>query len=129
MEDKYINVKIYEYFLSDECQEIEHKLAHLILENEIFCNNGWWYDEEGIGWKKDSISLHVNCNDVFGWGCADAEDITHDEIHELYKMWKTDPLYGTAAWCIKKRKSMPQSPVEKNIRKAGIWNLEELIKG
>lgn len=108
--------------------DIETKLAHLLIKGVIFCNNGWWYEKEGIPWKEDAISLHVNCNDVFAWGCADAEDITHDEIHDLYEMWKKDPNYGSAAWCIKKRKQMPQGPLEDIINEEGIWNLKELIK-
>ena len=107
--------------------EIDYKLAHLIINNVIFTNNGWFYAKQGIPWKEDAVSLHVNCNDIFAWGGADAEDITHDEIHELYAMWRKDPGYGPAAWCIKKRKMMPQPPVEKSMREAGIWNLEELI--
>lgn len=104
----------------------EHKLAHLLINGEIFCNNGWWFEKEGISWPKDHITFHVNCNDVFGWGCADSEDITYSEIGELYNMWRKDPRHGTAVWCIKKRKCWPQKPVEEAIRKAGIWDLDSM---
>lgn len=104
--------------------EIELKLAHLIINNVIFCNNGWFYGEQSIPWKTDAISLHVNCNDLFAWGCADSEDITFSELSELYDMWRKDPDYGTDIWCIKKRKKMPQAPVEKMIREAGVWDLD-----
>lgn len=109
--------------------EVEYQLAHLILEDVIFCNNGWWKKEDGVSWPEDHTTLHVNCNDIFAWGCADAEDIKYGEIKELYEMWKKDPDWGAAAWCIQKRKQMPQFPVEKKIKEAGIWNLEELIRG
>lgn len=106
--------------------EIEYKLSHLLMNHVIFCNNGWWWEEKGISWPKDYITHHVNCNDVFAWGCADAEDITHEEIHGLYTMWLKDPSWGPAIWCIKKRKCKPQEPVEKEIRRLGVWNLDEI---
>lgn len=120
-----ITVEITKACLQPDWDEIEHKLAHLILADIIFCNNGW----HNSAWPKDHITHHVICNDVFAWGCADAEDITYSEISDLYEMWKKDPIYGESAWCIKKRKQMPQEPVERDIRAAGIWNLEELING
>jgi hypothetical protein len=112
----------------EESDEIGHKLAHLLAEDVIFCNNGWWFEEEGKPWPKDYITLHVNCNDVFAWGAADAEDVTSSELSDLYEMWEKDNNWGPAAWCIKKRKEMPQPPVEKLIREQAIWNLEELLK-
>lgn len=116
--------------LARDWEDIEHKLAHLLLEDVIFCNNGWWFEKEGKPWQKDYISHHVNCNDVFGWGCADSEDVTYSEINELYHdFWQKDPVWGPAAWCIKKRRRLPQPPVAKRMREAGIWNLEELVKG
>ena len=124
-----INYSISEETLAILDDEIDYKLAHLIINNVIFCNNGWWYVKEGIPWKEDAISLHVNCNDIFAWGCADSEDITATEIHELYRMWKKDPNWGVAAWCIKKRKMMPQKPVEDLMNKTGLYNLKELING
>lgn len=129
MSDEKIKITVYKKWLDEDKDEIEHKLAYLILENVIFCNNGWWYEKEGKTWPQDAITMHVNCNDIFAWGCADAEDITYKEIHELCKMYRKDPNMGAAAWCIKKRKQMPQAPVEKMFRNAGIWDLEELLKG
>jgi hypothetical protein len=128
MNNDKIIVEIYKEWLDPKKDQIEYKLAHLILEDVIFCNNGWWYKEEGVNWPKDYITLHVGCNDIFAWGCADAEDITHSEINELYEMYTKDNNLGPAAWCIKKRKQMPQSPVEEQFNKSKIWNLKELIK-
>lgn len=126
-DDEVITVRIPKYALTAEYDEVEYKLAHLILDDTIFCNNGWWYEKEGKPWQKDRTTLHVNCNDVFYWGCADAENICHGEIGDLYEMWKKDPMWGAAAWCIKKRKQMPQGPVADRMTKAG-WDLQELIK-
>lgn len=116
-------------FLEPDCDDIEYKLARLIMEGEIFCNNGWWYKEEGKPWQEDAITLHAGCNDIFAWGCADAEDVKHSDITDIYNMWKHDPHWGTAAWCIMKRKCMPQAPVERDFRKSTKWNLDELVKG
>jgi len=106
--------------------EIEYKLAHLIINDVIFCNNGWWWTERNEPWRKDYITHHVNCNDVFAWACADSEDVTYSEIHDVYAMWRKDPVWGPAIWCIRKRKMKPQGPVEKAIRDKGIWNLDEI---
>lgn len=127
-DDEVINVRIPKYALEADYDQVEYKLAHLILEDVIFCNNGWWMTKAGTPWQEDYVTLHVNCNDIFAWGCADAEDITHGEIGDFYEMWKKDSIWGPAAWCIKKRKQMPQAPVEERMVKAG-YNLQELIKG
>ncbi len=106
----------------------EHILAYFLLDGTIFINNGWWYKEEGKQWPEDRITIHVNCNDVFAWGTADSEDITYSELKDLYEFVKKDPNLGSSAWCIKKRKQMPQKPLEEMFKKAKIWDLEDLIK-
>lgn len=125
--DKKLTVEIPEAVLQPDWDEIEDKLAHLLLKHVISCSDGWWKNDEK-GWG-GHVTLHVNCNDVFAWGCADSEDIISSEISELYEMWKKDNDWGPAVWCIKKRKQMPQKPVEKYIREKGIWNLDEIKKG
>ena len=47
-------------------------LTVLLLEEKLILNSHWWrkdWDEE----QRDIISAMVICNDVFAWGCADAE--------------------------------------------------------
>jgi len=120
--------KTYEIDTEDPYFDDEEYLKFLLMENVVFINNGWWYAKEGLPWQDDAISIHVGCNDVFAWGCADSEDLKHGEMKELVEMYVKDPIWGAAAWCIKKRKCMPQKPVEDAIRKAGVWKLEELLK-
>lgn len=121
-------------------------LAHLLLNEVVFINAFWWkysklgkHNENGFDivpledpkWTKEEseyISVHVNCNDIFAWGCSDSEDLPKKGIESLYRMWWKDPEWGAAAWCIIQREQMPQKPVEDAIRKAGVWVLEELIK-
>lgn len=107
----------------------EDYLKYLLCEDVIFINNGWWYEKEGVPWKKDAVTLHVGCNDIFAWGCTDAEDITYSELESLYNMVRLDPVYGAAVWCIAKRKRWPQKPVEDDIRKQGIHDLDKILEG
>jgi hypothetical protein len=82
--------------------EPDYLLAHLIINNIIFCNDGWWFKKEGKGWQDGYTTLHVNCNDFFV-PAADAEDITYSEIEDLYRMWEKDPSMGVYQWVAKKR--------------------------
>jgi hypothetical protein len=124
--EKNILLKIPEALLTEDGEECL-KIAHLLVEGILFTNNGHW----DSNWTKDKTTLHVSCNDLFAWGCADAEDILHSEISELYSMYRKDPIWGASAWCIKKRNLMPQSPVEKKMRESGVWNdlLDEIKIG
>lgn len=108
--------------------EDEDALAHMLINEVVFLNSHWWREEWPDEAKK-MISVNVNCNDVFAWGCADAESLPHDEIENVYRMWRKDPSWGTAVWCMIKRNQMPQKPVEDRIRKAGIWDLDKLGLG
>lgn len=113
--------KNYEINLAD-CTEPEEILRLLLLEDIVFINNGWWQK----GWPVDAISVHLNCNDTFGWACADAEDVKYSDLKEIFEFYCRDEVWGPTAWCIKKRKMMPIPPVSERMQKAG-WNLEELI--
>jgi hypothetical protein len=101
-------------------------LALMLLNGVIFLNDHWWEKD----WPDDAkkvTSLNVNCNDVFAWACADAEELPYAEIENLYRMWRKDPAWGAEVWCIKRRNQMPQKPVEKAIRKAGVWDLDAML--
>jgi hypothetical protein len=126
--DKKITIEIPLACLQEDYEEPEYKLAHLLAKEVVFTNNGWWFKEENKPWQEDYTTLHVNCNDVFAWGAADAENITFSEISELYEIWKKDEVWGPAIWCVKKRKMIPQDPVVKLIKDAGIWDLDEILK-
>lgn len=105
--------------------EHEAALAHLLINEVVFLNSNWWEDS----WPEDAkktFSISLNCNDVFAWGCADAEGLRFYDLEDVYDHWEKDPSWGPAIWCIKKRKQMPQRPVEKSIREAGIWDLDQL---
>jgi len=100
-------------------------LTALLQAEVIFLNTHWWMES----WPEEArktTALNVGCNDVFAWGCADAEEITIHEVNDLFDHYTKDPEWGAAIWCMKKRKMMPQPPVERLIRVAGIWNLDEM---
>jgi hypothetical protein len=118
-----MNIEIDDELLEDSWEEIESKVCHLLAEGVLLLSDGWWKKD----WPKGNITVHVNCNDVFAWGCADSEDVTFSEINQLYSMWKKDPIWGSAIWCIKKRNQPPQEPVKQEIMEAGIWCLQDYL--
>lgn len=72
----------------------------------------------------NTISLSVNCNDIFAWACADAEPITCEELPQLYLEHAKNPSWGAIKWCAKKRNIQPQSPVIRDMKKEGVWDDE-----
>ena len=112
---------------TEEMFEDEIALAVLLYSQVVFTNDHWWMKEEG--WPEDACkvtSLNVNTNDVLFWGCADACEMKHSEIEEVYTYWEKDPAWGTAVWYCKKMNLMPQKPVADSIRKGGIWDIDNM---
>lgn len=64
--------------------------------------------------------VSVNCNDLFVWGCADAEEITKGELPELFKMIR-EGSYGLEKWACKKRNTRPQQPIRELMKELGHW--------
>lgn len=71
-----------------------------------------------------TLHLSVNANDVFYWGCADAEDITIDEVPDLYALFRESREWGAIKWLSRKRKLRPQRPIVREMRAAGAWTEE-----
>lgn len=67
-------------------------------------------------WWNCSLQFFVGCNDVFAWGCADAEPIEsgHD-IDALDQACKDAELNGPWLYCARKRKMRPQGALYKHI--------------
>lgn len=107
----------------DQSTEPEEYLRDLLLADEIIINNGHWIE----GWPKDHITIAVICSDVFAWGCADAENILFSELKDLHEHWRKDKKWGTAVWCMKKRKQWCQGPLEKYLIESG-YDLKTLKK-
>lgn len=110
---------------SEEVFDEELALSVLLYDGVVFLNCHWWEKE----WPEEArkrTSLNVNCNDVFAWGCADAESMNFEDLRSVWDHHAKDPSWGTAVWCMKRRNQMPQKPVEDRIRKAGIWDIDAM---
>lgn len=58
--------------------------------------------------ESDGTKMWVNCSDVFWWGCADAEEITLEELPALLACYD-EVGAGGELWCCRKRKMRPQT--------------------
>lgn len=146
-EERYRDEIFIDYESNGETKTIvdEEKALSILLKEEIlFCNTrcfigncGKWSDqyESYLDYIKDipkdklqieseTIVLFVNCNDVFAWGCADAEHLTTDDIPNLYMLWKKWGHDGVTKWCCIKRNEKPQKPIADAMKKAGHWDDE-----
>lgn len=72
---------------------------------------------DDIWWRTDAeyapVTMMVNCNDLFFWGCADCEEITPEDIDALEKAIADakavdDGGNGHLLWVARKRGMRPQ---------------------
>lgn len=105
--------------------EASQMLAVLLIKEKAFLNDHWWEDDWPEAAKR-MPSVNVSCNDVFMWGCADAETIAYRDIPAVYEHFEKDPDWGVDVWCIKHRGMMPQKPVYDRIKAGGIWDLDAM---
>ena len=98
--------------LENDAEEYDNEaemLAVLIVKEIIFVTNN---------------HLWVFCSDMFAWAMSDGEDITLEEIPDLYHEWYKDQAFGALKWVAKKRNLQPQEPVIEWIKKEGLWDDE-----
>jgi len=101
----------------------EERILSILLKNEIlFCNSRHYSFGKDRKSEGETLVLFVICNDIFCWACADAEDITTNEIPVLYRMWEKDKVWGPIKWCCLKRNEKPQQPVEDSMKENGVWD-------
>ncbi len=85
--------------------ELLEKLLFLVDEGELFFSE---YDDEIRDYSKTSTFVHVNCNDVFAFACADAEQIrTYGDFEDVCEIYALFGGIGLVAWCAQKRGSKP----------------------
>jgi hypothetical protein len=88
---------------------------------------------DDIFWRCDGeyapLMLLVNCNDVFGWACADAEPITDTNIGMLADAYEDAQnsgdlgiIYGSMLFCARSRGERPQGACYPENAK-GLWPL------
>jgi len=74
------------------------------------CDMLWWRTDG----EYTPVMFFVNCNDLFWWGTADAEDITPENVHLLKKSIEdVEAINDTSQWggelfCCRSRKMRPQ---------------------
>lgn len=67
----------------------------------------------------DSVTVAVNCNDYFYWGCADCEVITVSDLEDIEKFCllcnstSHSAFYGLQLWSSWKRRQLPQEAILK----------------
>lgn len=98
----------------------ELALAALLRDSRVFANSAdYTFNGKPTG---HTVILFVGCNDLFAWGCADAEDLPYSEIPALYRAWREDPEYGVERWCCFRRNLQPQGPVKRDWVESGKWD-------
>lgn len=73
---------------------------------------------DGLWWRTDApeydpITLLVNCNDLFFWGCSDSEPLGPSSIGQLEQAVADakvagDEAHGSLLWVARRRKMRPQ---------------------
>ena len=113
----------------EECLDENRALAKLLNEDILFCNTRQFLDLNGKPCEYTTV-LFVLCNDLFVWGCADAEPFTSgtgtkdEDLFKLYKLYEENKIYGPMKWCCLKRGEQPQDPIKMEMIKAGYWDAE-----
>jgi hypothetical protein len=122
-----LNAEIFYIVDGKEYCDEEKALAILLAEEVCFVNERDYVHP--ISWTEGKIQIagsttivFVICNDLFYWGTADAEDLPHDEIGKLFKMWYADKRWGPDKWCCFRRNLRPQVPIVKMMKEAGVWD-------
>lgn len=114
----------------DREPNIEAMLAKLLDDDILFANERNYIcpisaaltPENQV--REATIVLFVRCNDVFAWGCADAEPLTTEDVPNLFEECEKDPKFGMEKWVCKKRNEKPQKPYADMIKEKGCWNDE-----
>lgn len=81
-------------------------------------------DKLRLSLSDSTPQLEINCNDLFYWACADAEDITLAELPDLQRALDEAPGHGELLWVCRKRGMRPQKPYYKyfNAEVAALFN-------
>ena len=68
------------------------------------CDDIWWR----VDGEYAPLTIFVNCNDLFFWGCSDAEMITIDNIDVFEQAYKDSIDHGGLLFCCRVRGMRPQ---------------------
>lgn len=101
------------------CYDDEGMLIYLLQEDVLFCNSRQYLCVDNKTQQPETIVIFVNCNDVWFWACADAEEITLEELPELCRLYMEDSDGGVIKWACQKRNMRPQAPIRRALARAG----------
>jgi len=105
-----------EHCLKDEC------LSLLLAEEGLLFvgtpKTCFFEDQAG------QAALWINCNDTFGYGCADAEPLLHSEIGPVTKLYLQWGCHGVIKWVALRRKERPIPEIVEHMKKDGHWDAE-----
>mgnify|MGYP000616235112 CR=1 FL=1 len=136
--------------LEAQLSELKNKSARLRGEN-------WWprredwpaLEDEGLwdealallfleefvslSWQDGGFSAGLTLSDVFGYGCADVENLpcpTSPSFWSLYHAVREHGWAGAIRWAVIKRQEAPIEPVVKSLKASGVWcdQMEEVLK-
>jgi len=98
------------------------KVLRFLVERDMAVDK-FYFDADG------GIVIAENCNDLFYWGCADAEEITPEDLPSIEQAIKDceaiKPSYSAYAgtiWACRKRGMRPQYPCYPSYPKS-LWPL------
>ena len=70
----------------------------------------------------------LNMNDVWGWACADCEEVKEDELPELARLFFSYGWAGILYWVSQKRNNVRSEFLDNNRHIDFVRNEEELVK-
>jgi len=83
-------------------EEYQLNLLKLLAKHDL---------QSDISWQED-LKFYILCNDLFAWGCADAEYIESQDDVDLYEKsiedCGADTVWVSYLFCARKRKMRPQ---------------------
>lgn len=92
------------------------KVLKIFEQNDDCESLLWSFDNE------ENISFFVNCSDLFFWACADAQEVTEENVSVLAKAYEDakkayefGECYGSTLFCCRTRGMRPQKPYCKHI--------------
>jgi hypothetical protein len=102
----------------------EAMAAHFLEENILFLSSHKYVcgEPDDMISKSETLILHLNCSDVFAWAFADGENVSYDELPELFALYESNPKCGTIQWVCMKRNQKPQAPIVKYMKENNGWN-------
>ena len=70
---------------------------------------------------EETLGMFLNMNDVFGWGLADMERVTTNDLLPLWRAIEASPKWGSVKFVAKKRLMLPQEAIIERMKADGDW--------